>query len=168
MQEYVDKLGLNVLFVLNPLTNWDPGDAPVLKAGERFLPNGDKGFQAWKKYVKAVVERYKDKVHNWMIFNEPADDYKHANQKSYARLVKIGYKAIKALDPDALVSLGGSTSSLKSVEWLDKVLGILKTDWECTDGCFDIFDYHPYGFMTEYSATTPKNQDIPTMLIFTG
>lgn len=61
-------------------------------------------------YARAVVERYKDRVHVWEIWNEPNTSifWKPApNAAAYASLLKAAYAAIKAEDPTATVVLGG-------------------------------------------------------------
>ena len=61
-------------------------------------------------YARAVVHRYKDRVHVWEIWNEPDTSlfWKPAPSPSaYAALLKAAYAAIKAEDPTATVVLGG-------------------------------------------------------------
>ena len=65
---------------------------------------------AFADYARAVVHRYKDRVHVWEIWNEPNTSlfWKPAPSPSaYAGLLKAAYAAIKAEDPTATVVLGG-------------------------------------------------------------
>lgn len=61
-------------------------------------------------YVSAVVERYKDKVHVWEIWNEPdTSTYwkPRPNASAYAEMLAAAYAVIKATDPEATVLVGG-------------------------------------------------------------
>jgi hypothetical protein len=61
-------------------------------------------------YATAVVNRYKDRVHVWEIWNEEnsAIFWKPApSATAYANLLKAAYAAIKAADPTATVLIGG-------------------------------------------------------------
>jgi hypothetical protein len=84
-----------------------PGSAP---AADRafYPPSSTADFAA---YAKAVVHRYKDRVHVWEIWNEEnsASFWKPAPLASaYSALLKAAYAAIKAEDPTATVVMGGT------------------------------------------------------------
>ena len=68
-------------------------------------------------YVRAVVHRYKDRVHYWEIWNEEnsATFWKSGvSASAYAALLKAAYAAIKAEDPTATVLMGGTVGFDKS------------------------------------------------------
>ncbi len=74
--------------------------------------NGD--FRApneneWREFVASVVNRYKDDVKVWEIWNEPdSPDYLAPNNpKAYASILKPAYRVIKLIDPSAKVITGG-------------------------------------------------------------
>ena len=72
-----------------------------------YPPDDPDDFAA---YAAAVVERYKDRVHVWEIWNEPneANLWRPSPSPSgYAAVLKAAYGAIKAVDPDAIVVSGG-------------------------------------------------------------
>eukprot|EP01035_Chromulina_nebulosa_P042127 gene42127-57041_t len=50
----------------NPI--YEGGGGVNLSAG---IPSSPEALKAWDKWVKALVSRYKDKVHDWEIWNEP-------------------------------------------------------------------------------------------------
>jgi hypothetical protein len=149
---------------MNPITTWDQGGLPV-DGGTKYLPNTEEGFQAWADYVAALASRYQGKVKIWMVFNEAASEYQYLYQDSYARLVKVAYGAIKAVDPEALVALAGLTSGKPHLEWVDQVLANLALDPDYPSGCFDVFDYHTYGFMDQYrEIDRTSHQDYVALL----
>ncbi len=75
-----------------------------------FLPKDEKSY---RKYVKALVERYdgdgisdmpglRVPIKHWQVDNEPPHGL-----SDYAAFLKITYEAVKAADPDAKVLIGG-------------------------------------------------------------
>jgi hypothetical protein len=73
-------------------------------------------------YARAVVHRYKDRVHVWQVWNE--ENWASAwcpapNATAYTALLKAAYAAIKAEDPTATVLIGGLAASDRT--FLDKI-----------------------------------------------
>jgi hypothetical protein len=72
-----------------------------------YPPRNNADFAA---YAKTVVNRYKDKVHVWEVWNEPntsAHWKPQADGTAYGRLLASAHTAIKQADPTSVV-LGGS------------------------------------------------------------
>jgi hypothetical protein len=112
-----------------------PASAPA--ADRAFYPPASNADFA--AYAKAVVHRYKDRVHVWEIWNEEnsAIFWKPAPSASaYAALLKAAYTAIKAEDPAATVLLGGIVGFDKA--FMDGI--IAASAW----GSFDALAIHTY------------------------
>ena len=73
-----------------------------------YLPWDDPGNH-WGRFVRATVAHYRDRVHVWEIWNEPDlfDWFWTGSKADYAQLLKVGYQAIKAEDPNATVLFAG-------------------------------------------------------------
>ncbi|QHC57211.1 cellulase family glycosylhydrolase [Rathayibacter sp. VKM Ac-2760] len=73
----------------------------------QYYPPSDTA--AFAAYAAATVERYKDRVHVWEVWNEPNTDYywRGGTAQQYGALLKAAYTAIKAADPTATVLVGG-------------------------------------------------------------
>ena len=112
----------------------------------------------YKKYVKAIVERYDGDGFNdlpgltvpikyWQVDNEPRGDF-----SDYAGFLKITYEAIKEADADAKVLIGGVPGmppASKYIENFDKhYLPMLDELAKLKGNYFDIFDFHWYGNAT--------------------
>ncbi|MEA2518877.1 MAG: large repetitive protein, partial [Chloroflexota bacterium] len=83
--------------------------APAGASSPAFYP--PKSTADFAAYAKAVVHRYKDRVHTWEVWNEEnsAIFWKSGvSAAGYAALLKATYAAIKAEDPTATVLLGGT------------------------------------------------------------
>jgi flagellar hook assembly protein FlgD len=109
----------------------------VTGSAREFYPPTD--VATFAAYARAVVHRYKDRIHVWEIWNEEdlSIFWKPAPSASgYATLLKAAYAAIKAEDPTAKVVMGGMTGFDRA--FLDGV--IAAGAWSS----FDILGIHAY------------------------
>lgn len=93
---------------------------------------------AWDRYVRAVVERYKGKVTYYEVWNEPDGVWcwKHGeNPVEYGEFVVATSKAVKETDPDAKV-IGGSYCK-RSMHYIDTALKIMANH-------IDAITFHEY------------------------
>jgi hypothetical protein len=96
----------------------------------------------WAYFVNAAVNRYRPGgiiaqqqgwndvrgVRYWEIWNEPdLDTFFTGTITDYARLLKVGYLAARAADPQAQIVLGGMVHWQKS-GWFSALLNLIKTD----------------------------------------
>ena len=96
----------------------------------------------WAYFVNAAVNRYKPGgtlaqqqgwidgrgVSFWEIWNEPdLDTFFTGTITDYARLLKVGYLAARAADPQAQIVLGGMVHWQKP-SWFVSLLNLIKTD----------------------------------------
>lgn len=62
----------------------------------------------YAKFVRALVGRYKGKIHYWEVRNEPNMEYMwHGSMKEYATYLSVAYQIIKEIDKGNSVVLGG-------------------------------------------------------------
>lgn len=150
------------------------------KAGE-VLGKGVRGenCQYLKDFLNAAVARYKDRVHYWEIWNEPdqfrevasgIEDIKNhvwfkGTHQDYARLLRVSYKRIKAVDPSATVLIGGMTQgiatdgTLERQYFLDLIAHINNQEEPTFGKIFDKFNFHDYS-----ASTTSHLQNIRATL----
>ena len=124
---------------------------------DSYFPKNKTGFSS---FVKAIVERYdgdgiddmpglKKQTIWWQIENEPCSG-PQATHKGFAELMKLGYSAIKAANPEAKVLIAGFgqtpvDSSLDSHELPIVEENYTKHYLEVIRACensFDVFDIH--------------------------
>ena len=87
--------------------------AGTAAADKRYYPPKD--INDWNDYVRQTVNRYKDTVKVWEVWNEPNIDkyWKPApSAAGYAALLKSANSIIKAASPDATVLVGGLANGL--------------------------------------------------------
>lgn len=61
----------------------------------------------WENFIEQVVTRYRDKVTDWEIWNEPnlpgVSCFWHDTPENFVRLLKTAYRTIKRIQPDSNV-----------------------------------------------------------------
>lgn len=112
---------------------------PILAYDVAWASPAYKHLDLWRQYVRKTVTRYKGRLTYWEVWNEPdlVQFWKDTpDPANYTRLLKAAYEEIKAVDPDAVVLLGG----LAGLPW-DYINGI----YDAGGGAFfDIMNVHPY------------------------
>lgn len=75
----------------------------------------------WQDFVRLVVHRYRDKIKYWEIWNEPdSESYLTPNNyETYRSILHWGHDAVKQMDPNAKVIVGGI--SWPNAEFIDKL-----------------------------------------------
>ena len=116
----------------NPLYGSELG----LGAGVAALSHADKAMAAWLRYVETTVNRYKDVVNEWEIWNEP-----YGQEKDYAPLLIKTAELIKKIQPGAIV--------LAETLWDDVQNPNVKIPFEALKAenklnLVDYWAYHPY------------------------
>ncbi len=119
----------------NPI--YEGGGEAALAGG---IPTSAEALVAWDKWVKALVSRYKDKVNEWEIWNEP-DISKRFTAEEFAEFHVNTANTIKEEQPEArIIALG--LAGLKNVEYVALILEILKEKGKLDQ--FDVLTFHGY------------------------
>jgi hypothetical protein len=84
-------------------------------------------WAAYEAYVTATVNRYKDRIHHWEVWNEPDAAFfwngtDGGDPQGYLTLLQHAHKAIKAADPSAVVMNGGLTGTERGAKFMSKLL----------------------------------------------
>lgn len=125
----------------NPV--YEGGGTPYLKGG---WPTSVEGKAAWDRWVEALAIRYKGRVYEWEIWNEP--DINKEQIVDYKSLTDLNIRTaeiIKKVEPTAKIA--ALSLALADDELLDKCL----KDFQ-DRGKLDLFDwisYHQYTFRPE-------------------
>jgi len=109
------------------------GDSPA-------PPVEPEAVTAWLKFVGAAIDRYKDRILYWEVWNEPNHrNYWGAppNAEDYGNLVRVTVDEIRSRHPGAKI-IAGSTAGI-SPEFTDEFLS------RCDPRLIDIVSFHNYG-----------------------
>ena len=144
------KSNLNLMPILGPAFNGNTGwDQAIPQwAIEKSIVSSVKtswlkpvsfpSLEAWSLYVKALVSRYKDRIHTWEVMNEP-DCWLTPDE--YVPYLKAAYAAAKEADPNCVVIAGSTTSDFGKMPlpWTRRMLEL--------DGykSMDAISVHMYG-----------------------
>ncbi len=98
------------------------------------------GQKAWLNFVGAAINRYKDRIRYWEVWNEPNHrKYWGAppSGEDYGNLLRVTVKKIRSLHPDAKI-IAGSTAGIQA-EFTDQYMS------RCDPEQIDIVSFHNYG-----------------------
>ena len=97
-------------------------------------------------FLSAVVERYKDTIKEWILFNEVNLDYfwrPHANPAEYVTYLKAGFNVIKDIDSSIVVIAGAlSGNGIENTEHYGNYLQDMYNNGAA--GYYDVLSIHPY------------------------
>ena len=153
-------LDLSISAVLLQTPAWASSAPQGISLDSKFTPQSlssykdyywtypPKDMEDWREFVDTVLKRYHRLIKYWEIWNESDFIFWWGTYEQYAELLKVGYQAIKKVDPDAQVLIAGP-AWIGGLRVADRVFDSptwLKT---CLQGdgknCFDILNYHSYG-----------------------
>ncbi|CCH53422.1 hypothetical protein BN8_02517 [Fibrisoma limi BUZ 3] len=120
--------------------NYPDGGGSNLGAG---MPTSKEALEAWDRWVEALVKRYRDKVTDWEIWNEPnfGDNQENTPEKAAALNIRT-IDIIKRIQPQAKVSgLAMGHIDLTYAETFFRILAEKKKIQ-----LFDNFTYHDYTY----------------------
>lgn len=112
------------------------------------MPSSTEGYAAWDKWVEALTIRYKDRVKEWEVWNEPDHPMQKNEPEIVAELNIRTAEIIKRIQPEAKIA-GLVFASHTNTAYLDKFLKVISDK-----GKLDLFQwisYHSYAFRPEDS-----------------
>lgn len=129
----VDSLRSHDISILGLLAYDTPWSAGV------NAPATDAERADYARFAASMVNRYRDSVHYWEVWNEPNGDHfwpPECNPQAYAALLRTAYAAIKQADPSAMV-VGCAASGVD--------LNFIRAVLDAGGGaCMDVLSIHPY------------------------
>ena len=126
---------------------------PIYEGGGRTgllnsLMTSPEGYAAYDRWVEALVTRYKDRVKEWEIWNEPDHPMQKITPETTAELNIRTADIIKRLQPDAKIAAFALATHTDTV-YLERALKVL-ADRNKLD-LFTWVSYHSYAFRPEQS-----------------
>jgi len=138
---------INILGLLYKVPGWassaPPGTDPRLVP--YYVPSDTLN---WIIYIDSTVNRFKNYITHWEIWNEPDGGFMYVPQVGtkhirYVELLRSAYRTIKQRDPQAKVVFAGLTSGIGSFPkslFIDSVMARGAADY------FDIMNVHFYRY----------------------
>ncbi len=105
----------------------------------------------YRDYVQRVVARYRGRVRAYIIWNEPNLAIEWGGQPpdpvAFTKLLRVGYQAVKAADPAALVVAAGlAPTNSHNAQAMDDRLFLQEMYRAGASAYFDVLAAHPYSF----------------------
>jgi hypothetical protein len=124
---------------------------PIYKGGGakgllNSMPTSTEGYAAWDRWVEALVNRYKNRVKEWEIWNEPDHPLQKNEPETVAELNIRTAEIIKRLQPEAQIA-GLAFASHSDTAYLDRFLKPISDKGKL--GLFHWISYHSYEFRPE-------------------
>ncbi len=118
----VDDYGITLVPYICYTPRWNStGDST------NYWNHTPKDYDAFGRFVFALVSRYKDRIKSWELWNEPdIKEYWSGTAKDLAHLTVIGAEAVKKADPNAMVVLAGLAGHVEFTKALFRDYGISK------------------------------------------
>lgn len=123
---------LQLLGIFLYLAPWASAKPPSTRA----FPIKD--IRYWRDYVREVVNRYKDEVKYWEVYNEFGSFSENGTPKDYAELVRNAYEVAKEVDPTCKVGINWNEFDLSSLQQVIE---------QGASGHFDFVCVHPYAML---------------------
>ena len=145
--DYARAEGLTMIARLDYLPDW----AHPPQTTSRYIESGR--YADFGDFVFAFVSHYKDKIHYYIIWNEPniaAEwGFRPVSPREYTELLKVAYRRAKEADPQAKILAAGLAPTLEppgSATGMND-LDFLQGMYDAGAGdVFDILAVHAYGW----------------------
>jgi hypothetical protein len=121
---------------------WSPRWASVRPGDNGAGPPGavaePERISEWQNYVRTVATRYKGKIHEYEIWNEPnGKQFYTGTIPTMVELARVAYETLKEVDPSNIVTSPPATA-VSGLPWLDAYL-------KAGGGQYaDVIGYHLY------------------------
>ena len=136
----------SIMIVLGHPPAWAAKGGPDGRQASWMAPGSNRppiNIETWRRYVNAVVMRYKDKVRHFQVWNEPADKrFYSGTWAELGTLTKVAYTEIKAIDKNLKV-ISPPLQPRKQALWNVKGKALLKC-MKDVNYPFDIWACHIY------------------------
>jgi len=144
----IDKLHKNNIKILGVLAGVVPGTLPnLIYSGFKFKNPLDE-IDIYKDFTKNLVERYKDSINYWQIWNEENIRRfwtREAKPEEYFELVKTIVPEIKKINPDSSIVLGSICGDDVNFLFFGFKTQFLKRLIELgINDYVDVYSFHPY------------------------
>jgi hypothetical protein len=135
-----------------------PYESPKFRPGAVAEP---KNVQDWHEFVNAVGSRYKGKIHDWEIWNEPNDKaFYTGSVGQLIELCKVAYQTLKQVDSSNTVVSPSPTYGMQGTDWLNNYLRAGGSAYA------DVVGYHFYADSPE--AMVPLAQKVRSVMAENG
>lgn len=112
----VDEYGITLIPYVCYTPLWNATSQDPME----FWRSPPKDYDEFGQFMGDLVDRYKDRIKTWELWNEPDIEwYWMGDQSQFTKLLKAGSEAVRRADPTATIVLGGISHQ---PDWLRSLL----------------------------------------------
>lgn len=116
-------------------------------------------FEDWRLYVRTVAERYKGRIRNYELWNEPnLKNFYSGSVENMLRLGQDAYAVLKEVDPGNRLAAPATTEGGRHLDWLDRYLALGGGQY------MDILSHHFYVPRESPEAMADVMRDIRALM----
>lgn len=116
-------------------------------------------IEDWRNYVSKLGQRYKGKIRQYEIWNEPSDRSHYTGDvDTLVRLTCEAHRILKEIDPGNVVVSPASAGGGRHIEYLDRFLAAGGKD------CVDVVAHHFYVFRQAPEAMLPLIREVRAVM----
>lgn len=162
LDRYVGMAKLANVELLLPLAitpNWAsarPQEASAYRPGNSAEPAS---IEDWRNYVATLGQRYKGKIRQYEIWNEPSDRTHYSGDiDKLVELTCEAHRILKEIDPSIIVVSPASAGGGGHIEYLDRFLAAGGKN------CIDVVAHHFYVFRYSPEAMLPMIRQVRAVM----
>jgi hypothetical protein len=162
LDRYVAMARITNVEILLPLAitpRWAsarPDEASAYRPGNAAEPAR---IEDWQNYVTMLGQRYKGKVRQYEIWNEPSDRSHYTGDvDALVRLTCEAYRILKEIDPGIIIASPASAGGGGHIAYLDRFLAAGGKN------CVDVVAHHFYVFRQPPEAMLPLIRDVRAVM----
>lgn len=128
LDKYVAMAGLTGIELLLPLglspawASARPDETSAYRPGNAAEPAK---LEDWRNYVRKVAERYKGRIRNYELWNEPnLKNFYSGSVETMVALAREAYVILKQVDTANQLAAPATTEGGKQLDWLDRYLSL--------------------------------------------
>lgn len=162
--------GREIVGIIGGRPHWAM-DAHGLPLGLYLPPNDPRNL--WGAFVAELARRYRGRVKDWIVWNEPDVWDPHnggytwpGTVEDFARLLKVAYVQIKSVDPSLVVHLAATTywwdRAYNRPLYLDRLFDVLARDPNArkNNWYFDVASAHIYNVPDDVETIINIDRDL--------
>jgi Glycosyl hydrolases family 39 len=161
LDNYVDAAeqhGVEIILPLGPTPAWAssrPEEKSAYRPGNAAPPAD---LEDWREYVRAIGTRYKGRIHEYEIWNEPnLKEFYSGSISEMLNMARIAYATLKEVDPSVVVCSPSATGT-QGMPWLDMYL-------QAGGGKYaDVIGYHFYVTPNPPEKMLPLIQQVQALM----
>lgn len=138
-----------------PWASARPAEPPAFRPGGTAEP---KNMEDWRNYVRTLATRYKGRIHEWELWNEPnLKQFYTGNVTTMVELAREAYQILKEVDSSNILISPAPTGGYTGPSWVENFLNAGGGNY------VDVIGFHFYVTLQGPEAMVPVINQVRTI-----